>query len=174
MVARGLDVLPLDRATHQDIRELHIGLLNMMPDAALQPTERQFLSLVGSCSQIAQLYVHPFTVPGLTRGEQASTHIETHYEDFDDLREAGLDALILTGASPTTPDLSQEPFWDRLLEVTEWAAHSVTSVLCSCLASHALLTRSHGLHSRWNDIGRREMVEAVTTSKRSIPYGEIS
>ena len=33
--AEGIRVLPADRALHQDIRELHIGLLNMMPDAAL-------------------------------------------------------------------------------------------------------------------------------------------
>jgi len=33
---RGQDVLSVDRARHQDIRELHIGLLNMMPDARLQ------------------------------------------------------------------------------------------------------------------------------------------
>ena len=32
---RGQEVLTLERAQHQDIRELHIGLLNMMPDAAL-------------------------------------------------------------------------------------------------------------------------------------------
>ena len=31
----GYDILSLDRAMAQDIRELHIGLLNMMPDAAL-------------------------------------------------------------------------------------------------------------------------------------------
>ena len=44
----GQEVLDLDRANHQDIRELHIGLLNMMPDAALEATERQFFRLVGA------------------------------------------------------------------------------------------------------------------------------
>ena len=34
----GHEVLTLERATHQDIRELHIGFLNMMPDAALRAT----------------------------------------------------------------------------------------------------------------------------------------
>lgn len=38
----GIKVLAPDEATHQDIRELHVGLLNMMPDAALAATERQF------------------------------------------------------------------------------------------------------------------------------------
>ena len=61
----GQDVLSLPAALKQDIRELHIGLLNMMPDAALQVTEQQFMRLIGSSNQIAQIYVHPFSVPGL-------------------------------------------------------------------------------------------------------------
>ena len=32
----GMEVLEKSRAQEQDIRELHIGLLNMMPDAALE------------------------------------------------------------------------------------------------------------------------------------------
>jgi homoserine O-succinyltransferase/O-acetyltransferase len=39
---RGENILQLGDALHQDIRELHIGFLNMMPDAALEVTERQF------------------------------------------------------------------------------------------------------------------------------------
>ena len=45
---RGQTVLSLGRAHEQDIRELHIGFLNMMPDAALAATERQFIRMVGS------------------------------------------------------------------------------------------------------------------------------
>jgi len=60
---RGEKVLSLDDALRQDIRELHVGLLNMMPDAALTATEMQFMRLVGSCNQIAQFFVHPFTLP---------------------------------------------------------------------------------------------------------------
>ena len=59
----GQEVLSLDRALTQDIRELHIGLLNMMPDTALEITERQFMRLVGNSNQIAQFYVHVFSLP---------------------------------------------------------------------------------------------------------------
>ena len=38
----GEEIVDPERASHQDIRELHIGLLNMMPDAALTATEHQF------------------------------------------------------------------------------------------------------------------------------------
>jgi homoserine O-succinyltransferase len=64
-------VLPAERAANQDIRELHIGLLNMMPDAALEATERQFFRLVGESNPIAQFYVHPFTLDAIPRGEKA-------------------------------------------------------------------------------------------------------
>jgi homoserine O-succinyltransferase len=37
----GQTIIKPDRAQHQTIRELHIGVLNMMPDAALAATERQ-------------------------------------------------------------------------------------------------------------------------------------
>jgi len=141
----GQTVLSLDRAQEQDIRELHIGLLNMMPDAALTATEQQFINLVGSCNQIAQFYVYPFTIPQLKRSAQAKQHISQYYSDFNDLVSQGLDALIITGANVNNPSLDQESFWNPLIEVVRWAENNVTSILCSCLASHALLKFKHGI-----------------------------
>ena len=144
----GYEVLALDRARHQDIRELHVGLLNMMPDAALEATERQFLRLVGSCNRIAQIYVHPFSVDAGTRGPGARAYLERYYESFDKVRAEGLDALIITGANPAQADLEDEPFWTPLVEVMEWAAGHVCSVVCSCLATHAYLKHFHGIARR--------------------------
>jgi homoserine O-succinyltransferase len=136
---RGEKVLTHDQALRQDIRELHVGLLNMMPDAALIATEIQFMRLVGSCNQIAQFYVHPFTIDGLPRSEETQAYIDGYYSSFDQIREMGLDALIVTGANVSNPSLDQEPFWEPLKEVIGWARENVTSVLCSCLATHALV-----------------------------------
>ena len=136
---RGQDVLELDFALSQDIRELHIGLLNMMPDAALQVTEQQFMRLVGNSNQIAQFYVHPFSVTGLPRSDDTQAYIDQYYTTFDQIREEGLDALIITGANVANPKLEQEPFWQPLTEVIEWATDNVTSVLCSCLSTHSLM-----------------------------------
>ena len=142
---RGHEILTLDRALNQDIRELHIGFLNMMPDAALQATERQFIRLVGGCNRIAQLYVYPFSLPGLSRGATAQTYIERYYSRFENLQSEGLDAMIITGANVANPALNQEPFWDSLVDVVNWAQQNVTSTLCSCLATHALLKLFHGI-----------------------------
>lgn len=140
----GQNILDPRRALHQDIRELHIGLLNMMPDTALAATERQFFRLVGQSNQIAQFYVHPFSLEALPRGAEARAHVERYYEPFDRIRAEGLDALIITGANVTHPDLSNEPFWEPLREVVDWALENVTSTLCSCLATHAVLQFRYG------------------------------
>ncbi len=142
--AEGQNVLTPERATHQVIRELHVGLLNMMPDAAIEATERQFFRLVGEANPIAQFFVHPFTLKELPRSEKAQAHIDAYYETFEQIKQDGLDALIITGANVTHPDLSQEAFWEPLIEVVDWAYENVTSVLCSCLATHAVMQFHNG------------------------------
>jgi homoserine O-succinyltransferase len=141
----GLEIESLDDAIHQDIRELHIGFLNMMPDAALTATEHQFINLVGNCNKIAQFYVYPFSLPELNRGARAERHIAKYYFDFEKLKADGLDALIITGANVANPSLDQEQFWEPLMEVVRWAEHNVTSILCSCLATHALVKHHYGI-----------------------------
>ena len=151
----GETVIPGDVALNQEIRELHIGLLNMMPDAALAATERQFFRLVGESNQIAQFYMHPFTLKELPRGPEAAAHVAQYYESFETIKAQGLDALIITGANVTQPDLAKEAFWRPLIEVIDWAHANVTSTLCSCLATHAVLqfrygqTRRHMGFKRW-------------------------
>jgi len=142
---QGQEVLSLDHALRQDIRELHIGLLNMMPDAALTVTEQQFMRLLGSSNQIAQFYVYPFSIPGLPRSREMQAYIDEFYTTFDQLKRDGLDALVITGANVANPTLEEEPFWQPLQEVIAWATEDVTSVLCSCLATHALVQQLYGI-----------------------------
>lgn len=140
----GQTILTEQAAKHQDIRELHIGLLNMMPDAALSATERQFFRLVGESNPIAQFYLHPFTLPELERSTDAQAHIDAYYESFEDIKQQGLDALIITGANVEGPKLSNQPFWKPLIKVIDWATENITSTLCSCLATHAVLEFRYG------------------------------
>lgn len=140
----GRTVLPPERAQAQDIREQHIGLLNIMPDAALEATERQFFRLVGESNQIAQIYIHPFSLPELPRSADTKAYIEKHYEPFEQLQQSGLDALIITGANVSQPDLEQEPFWQPLQDVIHWSWENTTSTLCSCLATHAVMQARYG------------------------------
>ncbi len=140
----GETILSKDRANNQIIRELHIGLLNMMPDAALEATERQFFRLVGHSNQIAQFYLHPFTLKSIKRGKKISKHIKQYYQTFEDIKTQGLDALIITGAHIEQADLQKAPFYEELEEVVDWSYAHVTSTLCSCLATHAVLEFRYG------------------------------
>lgn len=141
----GHEVLSVERAKHQDIRELHVGLLNMMPDAALEATERQFLRLLGSSNRIVQFFVHPFTVRGVTRDGAVNDHVKRFYKTFEQIKSDGLDALVITGANPMESDITRETFWEGLLEVMAWAGKHVCSTYCSCLASHAAFKVYHGI-----------------------------
>ena len=137
--SEGQVILRPGQAANQDIRALHIGILNMMPDAALQATERQFLRLIGESNPIAQFYIHLFTLPAIERDEKTQAHIDQHYSSFDEIKTMGLDALIITGATVTHLKLSDEVYFEPLGEIFRWSRENVTSTLCSCLATHASL-----------------------------------
>jgi homoserine O-succinyltransferase len=141
----GVRVLDASEARTLDAPEVHIGLLNLMPDTALEATERQFLRLLASGDPRAPVHVHPFTVPGLRRAGKVAAHVAAHYEPFASLRQRGLDALLVTGANPAQPDITAEDFWPGMIETIEWGRGHVRSILCSCLATHAVLKHYHGV-----------------------------
>lgn len=133
----GVEVVALDAAGQRP--ELHLGFLNLMPDAALEATERQFLRLVASYGDQADLYVYPIAVASEHREGPARSHVAKFYLGLPEVARRGLDALIVTGANPKSPDLSTEVFWQPLTEALEWAQAHTNSILCSCLATHAVL-----------------------------------
>jgi homoserine O-succinyltransferase len=177
----GQEILSVERARHQDIREMHIGFLNMMPDSALEATERQFFRLVGEANPIVQFHMHPFTIEGLKRSEQAQNHIDRYYETFEQIKRDGLDGLIVSGANVTHPHLPEEAFWQPLTEVFDWAKQNVTSILCSCLATHALFQYCHGVErthlgfKRWGVyshrvVERRHPLVADINTRFDVPH----
>lgn len=181
----GQEILSVERAHHQDIREMHIGLLNMMPDAALEATERQFFRLVGAANPIVQFHVHPFTIPGQARSPEAQAHIDRYYESFEQIKADGLDGLIVSGANVTHPRLPEEPFWDPLTEVFDWARENVTSTLCSCLATHALfeyatgIPRTHLGFKRWgvyshHVVERRHPLVSTINTRFDVPHSRFN
>jgi homoserine O-succinyltransferase len=140
----GFQVLSPEQTIATGIPSLHIGMLNLMPDAALQATERQFLRLLSAGRKMVYVYVHLFTVDGVGRQGPANAHVESCYEDFEDIKRCGLDALLVTGANPANPVLSEEGFWPAMIEVLDWGRDHVSSIMCSCLATHAVVQHHHG------------------------------
>src|SRR5437763_6144741 len=127
---------------------LEIGLLNNMPDSALQATERQYASLLQAAAGERLVRLHRYSLPSVVRSIEARAHIDTTYERAANLRQAGLDGLIVTGAEPKTERLSEEPYWGELTQIIDWAKTGTISTIWSCLAAHAAVLYLDGIERK--------------------------
>jgi homoserine O-succinyltransferase len=124
---------------------LVIGLVNNMPDGALQMTERQFRGLLDEASGDIAVRLRLFSLPELPRADAAKAHISEHYEPFSNLATGRIDGLIVTGTEPRAPTLAEEPYWKSLTNLIDWAEEHTTSTVWSCLAAHAAVFHIDGV-----------------------------
>jgi len=127
-----------------DPHHMHIGLINNMPDAALKATERQFRALLGTASNGFGVRLTLYSLPEVPRTEFGQ-HQVSNYSSIDDLWDSRLDGLIVTGTEPRSPDLRDEPYWETLTKVLDWADGHTYSTICSCLAAHVALLYFDGI-----------------------------
>ena len=128
-----------------DANCLTIGLLNNMPDAALQATERQFVALLGAAADGMVVCLRPYALPDVPRTEWGQDYVSRFYFGIGDLWDSSLDGLIVTGTEPRSPNLRDEPYWGSLTSVLDWAEHNTHSAIWSCLATHAALLHVDGI-----------------------------
>jgi homoserine O-succinyltransferase len=126
-------------------RNLVIGLVNNMPDGALESTEQQFLSLLNAASGDFSVSLSLYSLPGIRRGAAAQNHIDQYYMSTESLRETELDGLIVTGKEPTASNLPDEPCWHSFVNLLEWAREKTCSTIWSCLAAHAAVLQMDGI-----------------------------
>lgn len=142
----------MNRATRSPIlggREpLVIGLVNNMPDAALQTTELQFRALLEAAGAEFDLRLRLFSFPELTRGEGGRQYVKEHYEPIEHLWTSELDGLIVTGAEPRTAAMPDEVYWRSLTRLVDWANDTATPAVWSCLAAHAAVLHLDGIERR--------------------------
>jgi homoserine O-succinyltransferase/O-acetyltransferase len=124
---------------------IDIGLVNNMPDAALEQTERQFIGLLKAAAGERRIRVKLFYVPEIARAGAARERVELHYAPIDELWGSRLDGLIVTGNEPRTPDLRAEPYWHTLAKIVDWADTNTRSTIWSCLAAHAAVLHMDGI-----------------------------
>ncbi len=122
-----------------------IGLINNMPDGALDATEHQFLSLLESASEDILVRLSFHALPNVPRNELGARHVRKFYSSAENLWGRKLDGLIVTGREPLTPNLRDEPYWESLAKVIEWAKDNTHSTVWSCLAAHAALLHLDGI-----------------------------
>ena len=116
---------------------IEIGLVNNMPEAALEATEQQFLQLLGAAAGDSWVHLRFFALPSVPRSERGRSHLKSSYSELGDVREADLDGLIVTGTEPKAANLADEPYWAAFTQLVDWAGRNTISTVWSCLAAHA-------------------------------------
>ena len=125
--------------------DLTIGLINNMPDAALQATERQFMRLLRQAAGDVRIDFHCFSLPSVRRSQSAKGRVEGHYTDIAEIDRLKIDGLIVTGAEPNAASLPQETFWRELTDIVDWAKKNTRSTIWSCLAAHTAVLHLDGI-----------------------------
>jgi homoserine O-succinyltransferase len=137
----GVMVMSDDRASHQDIRPLRIGLLNLMPKKI--QTENQFARLIGATPLQVELSLIRMS-EHQTRNT-AAEHMEEFYRPFSDVKASGekFDGLIITGAPIEHLPYEEVTYWDELREVFDWTQSHVHSTFGVCWGGMAMAYHFH-------------------------------
>ncbi|MBO4866435.1 MAG: homoserine O-succinyltransferase [Ruminococcus sp.] len=130
-----------ERAMHQDIRELKIAVLNIMPDK--EETERHLLRLLSNSPlQIEVTFIR------LTTHKYKNTpmsYLLKNYLPFYQIEHKYYDGLIITGAPVEKLAYEDVDYWGELSAIFEWSRIHVTSTLYLCWAAQAGLYYHYGV-----------------------------
>jgi homoserine O-succinyltransferase/O-acetyltransferase len=125
-----------------------IGLINNMPDPAVEATERQFTDLIRAAAPNSVVLLKFFAFPEMPRADAMRRTLADRYHDISALWDTPLDGLIVTGTEPRAKNLRDEPYWDNLSKVVDWAKDHTASTIWSCLAAHAAVLHDDGIERR--------------------------
>jgi homoserine O-succinyltransferase/O-acetyltransferase len=139
--SEGVMVISPDRAAHQDIRPLRIGLLNLMPKKI--QTENQFARLIGATP--LQIDFQLIRMSEHQTKNTAAAHMETFYRPFREVRESGekFDGLIITGAPIEHLPFEEVTYWEELCQVMDWTQSHVHSTFGVCWGGMAMAWHFH-------------------------------
>src|ERR1700719_2949440 len=146
--------LLLDTSRSASTNEIHasncvtIGLVNNMPDPALEATERQFIDLIRAAASKTIVRLLLFSIPEIPRADTTRQDMAERYRDVSELWDARVDGLIVTGTEPRMKNLKDEPYWATLSQVVDWARDYTVSTIWSCLAAHAAVLHVDGVERR--------------------------
>jgi homoserine O-succinyltransferase/O-acetyltransferase len=134
-------VMTETRAIHQDIRELKVVLLNLMPLKI--DTEIHLMRLLSNSPlQVEIELLHTMTYMSKHTPEE---HLETFYKTFDDVQHKKYDGMIITGAPVEQIEFEEVQYWGELQEIMDWSIHNVTSTMHVCWAAQAGLYYHYGI-----------------------------
>jgi len=134
-------VMTETRAITQDIRPLHILLLNLMPKKI--DTETQLARLLGN----SPLQVDLTLLQTATHKAKhtSAEHMLAFYKTFDEVSDRRFDGMIITGAPVEQMEFEEVEYWKELCEIMEWSKTHVTSTFHICWGAQAGLYYHYGI-----------------------------
>lgn len=134
-------VMPENRAMTQDIRPLHIIILNLMPTKI--ETETQILRLLSNSP--LQVDVELLQVKSHVAKNVSQEHMLKFYKTFDDVKNRKFDGMIVTGAPVEMMPFEEVDYWDEFCEIFDWAKTNVYSTYNICWGAQAALYYKYGV-----------------------------
>lgn len=134
-------VMTQERASHQDIRPLKLGILNLMPTKVV--TETQLLRLLSNSP--LQMDIELIQTATHTSKNTSAQHLLKFYKVFDDIKEEYFDGFIITGAPVEQMDFEEVDYWPELCALMEWSKTHVYSTLHICWGAQAALYYHYGI-----------------------------
>ena len=131
-----------ERASHQDIRELKIAILNLMPDK--ENTEQQLLRLLSNSP--LQIDVTFIRLVSHKYKNTPLSYLLKNYLPFYQIEHKYYDGLIITGAPVEKLGFEDVDYWGELTSILEWSRIHVTSTLHLCWAAQAGLYYHYGVN----------------------------
>ena len=145
--SEGVMVMTPDRAAHQDIRPLRIGLLNLMPKKI--QTENQFARLIGATP--LQIDLQLIRMSEHQTRNTAAEHMAAFYRPFQEVKGEKFDGLIITGAPIEHLPFEEVTYWKELCEVFDWTQKNVHSTFGVCWGGMAMINHFHGVKKHMLD-----------------------
>ena len=103
-------VMDENRAVHQNIRQLEIAIVNLMP--LKEETELQILrSLSNTPLQVNVTFI---TTKSHESTHTSMSHLNKFYQTFDEVKNQKFDGLIITGAPVELMEYEEVDYWDEI------------------------------------------------------------
>ena len=134
-------VMTEDRAYTQDIRPLHLLILNLMPNKIA--TETQLLRALSNSP--LQVNIDLLYTASYHPKHTATEHLVKFYETFDDVKDRFYDGMIITGAPVELMEFEEVAYWQELCDIMDWSKTHVYSTLHICWGAQAGLYHHYGI-----------------------------
>ena len=157
-------VMDENRAIHQNIRPIEIGIVNLMP--LKEDTELQILRSLSNTP--LQVEVSFITLATHESTHTSVSHLNKFYQTFDEIKDENFDGLIITGAPVEQMDYEDVDYWEEISKIMEWSKTHATSTLHLCWGAQAGLYYHYGIPKRMLD-NKMFGVYAHKVQNRKVP-----